>query len=200
MTRTDIRRRNMKTSWFLLFVMSCVFGDTGAVETKSVKKEDSVTLNSNVTKGPNDTMLWYFNNTRIALINGEARKSCVYDGEGGIFRGRLEVDYDTGSLNITNITTDHAGLYEAELFRRDNSGTSVPLNRTSKCNSTSITLKNNNDHTIKTINITVSGSGLSPAAVAGIVVGGVVVVLLVAAAVGVGVKIYRCRSSRNEVY
>ncbi|KAL0160610.1 hypothetical protein M9458_044335, partial [Cirrhinus mrigala] len=34
-----------------------------------------------------------------------------------IFRDRLKVDYKTGSLTITNITTAHYGLYELTIAR-----------------------------------------------------------------------------------
>ncbi len=64
-----------------------VFGDTA--EDMSVKEGDNVTLFTDV-KQPNETMKLYFNDTLIALINGEASKSCLYDGEGGIFRGQTE--------------------------------------------------------------------------------------------------------------
>ncbi|XP_058618116.1 uncharacterized protein LOC131531396 isoform X2 [Onychostoma macrolepis] len=206
-----LRRREMKTVCLVLLFVSSVFGDTG--EEVSVKEGTNVTLPTDV-KQPNETMRWYFNNTLIALINGEPSTSCLYVGEGGIFRDRLKVDYKTGSLNITNITTNHTGCYEAELIRGNSTGKSVPLNRPSKCDSTKIYNKSSNSgDTIRTFNVHVNGSGLSPGVVAGIVVvvllvvgGGVVVdvvvvVLLVAAAAAVvvgGVMIYRRRSFRND--
>ncbi|XP_016370764.1 uncharacterized protein LOC107710491 [Sinocyclocheilus rhinocerous] len=189
-----LRRRKMKTVCFVLLFVSVVFADTD--ELKSVKEGDSVTLHIDVNKQLNDLILWFFNNTRIALNNGERDKSCVYDGADGMFRGRLELDYETGSLTITNITTEHTGRYEANIIRGNSTGTSKPLNRTRKCDSTKINSKSSNSgDTIKTFNVNVNavpGSGLSSAAVAGIVVG----VLLVAAA-AVGVIYYRDRKSRN---
>uniref|UniRef100_A0A673LD17 Immunoglobulin domain-containing protein n=1 Tax=Sinocyclocheilus rhinocerous TaxID=307959 RepID=A0A673LD17_9TELE len=178
-------------------IVIVVFADTD--ELKSVKEGDSVTLHIDVNKQLNDLILWFFNNTRIALNNGERDKSCVYDGADGMFRGRLELDYETGSLTITNITTEHTGRYEANIIRGNSTGTSKPLNRTRKCDSTKINSKSSNSgDTIKTFNVNVNavpGSGLSSAAVAGIVVG----VLLVAAA-AVGVIYYRDRKSRNGKY
>uniref|UniRef100_A0A8C2CDK6 Immunoglobulin domain-containing protein n=1 Tax=Cyprinus carpio TaxID=7962 RepID=A0A8C2CDK6_CYPCA len=103
-----------------------------------VMEGDLVTLNTSVTKQQHDTVRWYFNDILIALINGHPNTSCLYDGEDGRFRKRLEVDYETGSLIITNITTEHAGRYEAEIIRSESSGKSESLNRTSKCNSTKI--------------------------------------------------------------
>ncbi|XDV23955.1 hypothetical protein PO909_028286 [Leuciscus waleckii] len=89
-------------------------------------------------------MLWYFNDILIAQINGEAGKSCLYDGEDGRFRDRLEVDYKTGSLTITNIRSEHAGRYEANFIQSKSSGTSESLNRNSKCDSTKIIRKMSN--------------------------------------------------------
>ncbi len=66
---------------------AAVFGDTG--KEKSVKEGDSVTLHIDVNKQLNDSIVWFFNNTRIALINGERDKSCVYEGADGIFKDRL---------------------------------------------------------------------------------------------------------------
>uniref|UniRef100_A0A9J8BH76 Si:dkey-19a16.1 n=1 Tax=Cyprinus carpio carpio TaxID=630221 RepID=A0A9J8BH76_CYPCA len=124
---------------------------------ESVKDGRSVTLRIDNTKQPNEMMLWYFNNIRIALIN-DPTTSCLYDGVGGTFSDRLEVDYETGSLTITETRPEHAGRYEAEIIRRDGSGKSESLNRPSKCDSTRITQKTNNlGETIKTFQVTVSG-------------------------------------------
>ncbi|KAK7136663.1 hypothetical protein R3I93_016875 [Phoxinus phoxinus] len=162
-------------------------------------------------------MLWYFEDTRMALINGHPNTSCLYDGEDGRFRDRLEVDYETGSLTITHIRSEHAGRYEAELIRSESSGKRQSLNRNRKCDSTKITRKisSSHDDTIKTFSVIIiaslsdqdatnkepymekhvadliPGSGLSSGAVAGIVV-----VLLVSVASVAGVIYYR--SSRKE--
>uniref|UniRef100_A0A9J8AY33 Uncharacterized protein n=1 Tax=Cyprinus carpio carpio TaxID=630221 RepID=A0A9J8AY33_CYPCA len=176
----------------------------------SLIEGDSVTLKSDVTKQGRDKMLWYFNDTLIALINGDPSKSCVYDGEGGIFRGILEVDFETGSLTITNIRPEHTGRFEANFIRSKSSGTSQSLNRNGKCDSTKVIKKMINiGDTVKTFSVTISesynvekkqewekNSVLSSGLVAGICVGaGVGVVLLVAAAV-LGVIYYRYKSSK----
>ncbi|KTG40586.1 hypothetical protein cypCar_00028374 [Cyprinus carpio] len=167
----------------------------------SLIEGDSVTLKSDVTKQGRDKMLWYFNDTLIALINGDPSKSCVYDGEGGIFRGILEVDFETGSLTITNIRPEHTGRFEANFIRSKSSGTSQSLNRNGKCDSTKVIKKMINiGDTVKTFSVTISDSVLSSGLVAGICVGaGVGVVLLVAAAV-LGVIYYRYKSSKMGKY
>ncbi|XP_026054536.1 uncharacterized protein LOC113040400 isoform X2 [Carassius auratus] len=192
-----------------------VFGDDVVKEIEG----ETVTLNTDIIKKEHDKLLWYFEDTRIALINGHPNTSCLYDGEDGRFRDRLEVDYETGSLIITNITTQHAGRYEAEIIRSESSGKRQSLNRNRKCDSTKITKKISisHDDNIKTFKVIVTaalsdqvtteeeprmekrefdlGSGLSSAAVAGIVVG-VIVVLLLLTVVAAVIK-YRSRSSRN---
>ncbi|XP_016116487.1 uncharacterized protein [Sinocyclocheilus grahami] len=208
----------MKGSYTVLvlfaFLVEGVFGDTD--EVKSVMEGDLVALNTDVIKQKEDDIIqWYFNNALIAMINGQ---SCLYDGEGGRFRGRLEVDYKTGSLIITNITTEHAGRYEAEIIRSESSGKSQSLNRNRKCDSRKITKKISisHDDTMKTFNMIVIAalsdqvktneeprmekrefdldSGLSSAAVAGICAAVLLLVSVVAAAGGI---YYRRRSSRH---
>ncbi len=147
-------------SYYYLSLSSGVVGDD--VATMSVMEGDSVALYSDVTKQQHDKMLWYFNDTLIALINGEASKSCVYYGEGEIFRDRLEVDYATGSLIITDIRPEHTGRYEANLIQSKSSGTSHSLNRNSKCDGTKIIRKTSNiGDSVKTFSVSVTGKSLS---------------------------------------
>lgn len=137
-------------------------GDTSGLNFLPVMEGDLVTLNTGVTKQERDKMLWYFEDTLIALINGEPSKSCLYDGEDGRFRGRLEVDYKTGSLNITNIRPEHAGHFEAKFIQSKSLGTSQSLNRNSKCDSTKIIRKTSNmGETVQTFSVSVTGESLS---------------------------------------
>ncbi|XDV23973.1 hypothetical protein PO909_028297 [Leuciscus waleckii] len=140
-----------------VFLVDGVLGETSGLYLVSVMEGDSVTLNTGVTKQQRDKMLWYFNDTLIALINGEPSTSCLYDGEDGRFRDRVEVDYKTGSLTIRDITTEHAGRFEANFIQSKSSGTSQSLNRNSKCDSTKITKKMSNiGDTIQTFIVSVS--------------------------------------------
>ncbi|XP_052394860.1 uncharacterized protein LOC127942887 [Carassius gibelio] len=202
------------------FVLTHLFGllllgVSGDDVVVTVMEGDSVTLHTNITKNEHDKLLWYFEDTRIALINGRPNTSCLYDGEGGRFRDRLQVDYETGSLTITDVTSEHAGRYEAEIIRSESSGKRQSLNRNRKCDSTKITKKisNTHDDNIKTFYITVTAalsdqvrndeeprmekrvlsSGLSSAAVAGICVSVLLLIVVSAAAV----IYYRHKISRN---
>ncbi|KAL0149410.1 hypothetical protein M9458_055198 [Cirrhinus mrigala] len=168
---------------------------TSGLDFVAVMEGDSITLSTGITKQQRDKMLWYFNNTLIALINGESSKSCLYDGEGGIFRDRLEVDYATGSLTVTNITPEHTGRYEANFIQSKSSGTSQSLNRNSKCDSTKVTRKiSNMGNTIKTLIVSVTDSVLS-LGLAGICAG-VGVALLVATAVA---AVIYCRHKSSKM-
>ncbi|XP_016085886.1 SLAM family member 5-like [Sinocyclocheilus grahami] len=94
-----------------ILLKGCVFG----VDVKSVMEGDSVTLQTSVTEIKRDHLItWTFGpeRTRIAQINGLVQKISTYDGPDGRFRYRLKLDKQTGSLTITNITPQHAGLYE----------------------------------------------------------------------------------------
>jgi len=95
-----------------------VFGvETG--EIKQVMEGDSVTLNIRVQKG--EELLWMFGReqTLIAEINKEDGLFKTFeDADLGRFRGRLELDYETGSLTITNTTTDHAGRYQLQIISK----------------------------------------------------------------------------------
>ncbi|XP_016349650.1 SLAM family member 9-like [Sinocyclocheilus anshuiensis] len=74
---------------------------------------DYVTLHTDVTAIHEDEdILWKFGNEKslIAQIN---RENQIFPD--GRFRDRLKLNRQTGSLNITNITTQHTGLYEVKI-------------------------------------------------------------------------------------
>uniref|UniRef100_A0A8C1KM83 Immunoglobulin domain-containing protein n=1 Tax=Cyprinus carpio TaxID=7962 RepID=A0A8C1KM83_CYPCA len=98
---------NLNTSVIFMLI---VYDEVTSV---SVKEGDSVTLNSDLTEiMDDDQILWLFGseNTIIAEINLINDSICddVLDGR---FRDRLKLDNQTGSLTITNITTQHTGAY-----------------------------------------------------------------------------------------
>ncbi|XP_073701010.1 uncharacterized protein [Garra rufa] len=97
-----------------LWHLAGVFGD--GLKSVSVMEGDSVTLNSGLTEIiDEDLILWRFGakNTLIAQINVMAGSITINDDVlDGRFRDRLKLDHQTGSLTITNITTQHAGLYK----------------------------------------------------------------------------------------
>ncbi|KAI2645412.1 Natural killer cell receptor 2B4 [Labeo rohita] len=90
------------------------------VQSLSVMEGDFVILNSEDTEMHGDnTILWKFGTEKslIAKINRETKIFSTYnDVLDGRFRDRLKLNNQTGSLTITDITTEHAGLYELEII------------------------------------------------------------------------------------
>ncbi len=75
---------------------------------------DSITLNTDLTEiHEGDSILWKYGaeKSQIARINKKKQNS----SSDGRFRDRLKLDNQTGSLTITNITTQHAGCYELQI-------------------------------------------------------------------------------------
>ncbi len=80
----------------------------------SVKEGDSVTLNTGRTEIKGEMITWLYMNEMnlIADIKPLNYNITVYDDVlDGRFRDRLKLDDKTGSLTITNTTTQHAGRY-----------------------------------------------------------------------------------------
>uniref|UniRef100_A0A8C2JIB8 Immunoglobulin domain-containing protein n=1 Tax=Cyprinus carpio TaxID=7962 RepID=A0A8C2JIB8_CYPCA len=84
----------------------------------SVKEGDTVTLYSDVELNQTDRMIWIFENSRIAIINGDKHKICTDDECKERFRDRLKLD-QTGSLIIMNTRTTDSGEYKLKNTTRN---------------------------------------------------------------------------------
>ncbi|XP_073721385.1 uncharacterized protein [Misgurnus anguillicaudatus] len=97
-----------------------VFGDE--VKSVSVMEGDSLTLHTHLTEiQRHDLILWKFGpqETLIARINKEANTVSIYaDVFNGRFRDSLKLNDQTGSLIITNITSQHTGLYQMTISNK----------------------------------------------------------------------------------
>ncbi|XP_055073840.2 uncharacterized protein [Misgurnus anguillicaudatus] len=123
------------------FILMCfcllvgVFGD----EVKSVSVFDggSVTLNTDITDIKRvDLIEWRFETIRIARIKKSDDINPKYDdnNETQRFGGKLKLNSQTGDLIITNITSEHTGLYQlrvvilsVETIKRFNLTSYAPL-------------------------------------------------------------------------
>ncbi|KAG1955343.1 hypothetical protein F2P79_008437 [Pimephales promelas] len=85
----------------------------------SVLEGDCAKLNTDVNELHRDALiLWMFGpkDNLIAKADIENERTSTYDGAGGRFRDRLELDHQTGSLIITNTTNTDSGLYKLKII------------------------------------------------------------------------------------
>ncbi|XP_073721380.1 uncharacterized protein [Misgurnus anguillicaudatus] len=144
-----------------------VFG-AGKGKSVSVIGGESVTLLTDVPDvKKHDVIRWRFRheNSPLAELDRTAGIFSIHDDvHDGIFKNRLQLDHQTGSLTITNIRNTDSGVYELDI-------------------------SNSSTHTIhQSITVTVCALGLSLGAVAGICF-----TFLLIAAVTVAVIYYRLR-------
>ncbi len=79
---------------------------------------DSVTLHTDLTEIRKDyDVLWKYGaeNSQIAKIKKKKHIFSTFNDTDERFRDRLKLDSKTGSLTITNTTTEHAGVYQLEI-------------------------------------------------------------------------------------
>ncbi|XP_053681479.1 uncharacterized protein LOC127161224 [Labeo rohita] len=108
---------------FVVFLfLNGVFCDPVS-ESVSVKEGDSVTLHTSLLEVEKGHVIdWRFgpNSILIARVNSLANTTTVYtDVIGGSFKNRLHIDQQIGDLVITNIRTEHSGLYKLSIHGKN---------------------------------------------------------------------------------
>ncbi|KAL1251704.1 hypothetical protein QQF64_019500, partial [Cirrhinus molitorella] len=169
----SIRSSSEKT--FHVTVHDVPAAEQDEMKRKSVKKGESVTLDSGVMKNPNDLMTWHFNDLCIAEFSEEPAKICTdiqcKDGDER-FRNRLKLDQQNGSLTITNTTITDSGVYQLQI---SSSGFSI----------------------IRSFSVTVTDSSLPSAAGAGICAAGAAAAVLLLL-VAISLIYYKYQVRRKE--
>ncbi|XP_059424849.1 uncharacterized protein LOC132159357 [Carassius carassius] len=114
--RSDISMMNNTFIFGVLLLVNGVFGVEADEVSVSVMEGDSVTLHTGVTEVPKDSdIIWKFNDEIIAKMNEADATPSTLDGPGAIFKDRLKLDKQTGSLTITDIRTEHIGRYSVDI-------------------------------------------------------------------------------------
>ncbi|XP_067270841.1 uncharacterized protein [Pseudorasbora parva] len=167
--KLSISRQKTTIKIFNVTVIGMV-GETDGVKSVSVTEGESVTLQTDVEVQRDVLIVWRFGDKGILLakIDVETNETSLNDDDER-FRERLKLD-QTGSLTIRNTKTEHSGLYEVQIRGRESSQRFL----------LSVTA--------------VPDPGLSPGAVAGIVIA----VLLVAAVLAAVVIYYRRKISELQ--
>lgn len=96
--------------------------ETDGVRSVSVMEGQNVTLNTDTEIHLDDLILWRFGDKGILLakIDVGTNETSLNDNDER-FRDRLKIDHHTGSLTITNIKTEQAGLYELQIRGHESS-------------------------------------------------------------------------------
>lgn len=106
--------------FYLYFLVVGVFGAaTDNFETVMVGESVTLHTDSRAIKR-NDHILWLFGSdspgTRIAEIIKWSYMLSIYVCHKGRFKDQLQLDHQTGSLTIQNISTEHSGLYKLTII------------------------------------------------------------------------------------
>ncbi|XDV23498.1 hypothetical protein PO909_028058 [Leuciscus waleckii] len=103
---------------FCCWSLTGVFGaEINDIQSVSVTEGDSVLLHTDTEIHKDDEIQWQFRDkkSRIAKISVENQIFPTRGVPDGRFRDRLKLDDQTGSLTITNTTTEHTGVYELNI-------------------------------------------------------------------------------------
>ncbi|XP_073721621.1 uncharacterized protein [Misgurnus anguillicaudatus] len=90
----------------------------GHIKPLQVYEGESVDLETEVKDIQRDDVIeWRFKETLIAEINPANNIFSTYDGDDDLFRDKLNLNPQTGDLNINNIRVKHKGFYKLKIIR-----------------------------------------------------------------------------------
>ncbi|XP_056614182.1 uncharacterized protein LOC130429561 isoform X2 [Triplophysa dalaica] len=118
---TSINNNTARRCFSVFFILSLLMDGVSCIESVSVNEGDSVTLHTSLTDIQRDDFIeWRFGDQLdlIAIINRAANKILLYDASDGRFKGRLSLNDQTGDLTITNIRSEHTGVYHLQIIRQ----------------------------------------------------------------------------------
>ncbi|XP_065099480.1 uncharacterized protein [Paramisgurnus dabryanus] len=126
---TELKHQTYSKLKTTLLIISLLINGVVTDESVSAYEGDPVTLHTDLTNIQRDDLIeWRFGDQldRIAQINREADFIRIYDNVlDGRFRDRLKLNTENGDLTITNITTQHTGLYKLDISNREKITTKI---------------------------------------------------------------------------
>ncbi|XP_073718464.1 uncharacterized protein [Misgurnus anguillicaudatus] len=90
---------------------------TDEIKPSQVYSGESVDLKTETDIKKIEKIEWRFGETLIAEINPANQNPTTYDGDDDLFRDKLDLNPQTGDLNINDIREEHTGVYKLKIIR-----------------------------------------------------------------------------------
>ncbi|XP_048851448.1 uncharacterized protein LOC125720285 [Brienomyrus brachyistius] len=102
----------------ILLMMPGLLGQEGKTVTITERLGNKVTLHTGVTGLQNDSFIvWTFGTSSPPPTIAKSANGKIESNMSERFRGRLQLDPQTGSLSITNISTSDSGIYQLQIIK-----------------------------------------------------------------------------------
>ncbi len=112
----QIHTLDLMESFMYFSVFMYFFAVTNEARMILGKEGKNVTLKPDTETQRDDLILWMFGDqdNLIAQLTGETKETTYADADER-FRDRLQLDKNTGSLTIKNMTSKHSGAYKLQI-------------------------------------------------------------------------------------